>query len=175
MNIRRLLFFLCFFGANTSLVEAKAWNGIVPLRSSRPEVERKLGRPLDPGNEYAARYKTKNEVVFVLFASGAPCGPDAPDAWRVPRGTVISLTVRPNTEVRFSDLKLDVGKYKKTDNEGHGPSYFYYTNEKEGIQYEVTQDRVMAITYSSGAKHNDLRCSVPAKNRWRHFSFFRPF
>jgi len=69
-------------------------------------------------------------------------------------------------ELRLSDLHLDETRYKKTDNEGHGPPYFYYTNEQEGLQYEVTQGRVMTITYFATQKDsNELRCPSSGDTR----------
>jgi hypothetical protein len=65
----------------------------------------------------------------------------------------------PNKLLYFSDLNLDERKYKKTDTAGHGPLYFYYTNDEEGLQYEVTQGLVMTVLYFSTPKYNYLRCS----------------
>ena len=157
-------FLFCSVLLVPSLSHAKEWNGILPLHSTRTDVERKLGGPDRATNQYASVYKTQNEVVFVLYASGSPCGPDGPDAWKVPSGTVISITVRSNTELRLTDLHLDESKYKRTDNEGLGPPYYYYTDDTEGVQIEVTQGRVMGITYFPSAKDNHLRCLLTPKS-----------
>jgi len=144
-----------------SLADAKEWHGIVPLHSSRADVERILGPAKDPTKEHVSKHETENEEVTVEYSTGLPCGAGWPGVWRVPRGTVINIIVHPKKELRFADLHLDERQYKKTDNEGHGPPYFYYTDEKEGIQYEVIQGLVMTTTYFHAAKDNNLRCPVP--------------
>lgn len=82
----------------------------------------------------------------------------------------VGIIIHPKKELLFADLHLDERKYKKTDNEGHGPPYYYYTNEEHGIQYEVTQGRVMSIVYSAAAEDaKKLRCTLSATtvNDWR--------
>jgi hypothetical protein len=64
--------------------------------------------------------------------------------WQVPRGTVVGMTVSPKKELPFSDLDLDKSNYKVTDG-GHVPGYTYYTDEREGVQIEVTRGLVMRI------------------------------
>ncbi|HEX5704619.1 MAG TPA: hypothetical protein VFX97_15565 [Pyrinomonadaceae bacterium] len=155
MKVVFLLALAC--GATISLAP-KEWRTIVPLRSTRADVEKLLG----PHKKYGGSlsdYETTDERVTVMYASGPPCAPNGFQIWNVPRDTVIGITLQPKRELRFVDLKLDEAKYKKTDNEGHGPPYFYYTDEKAGLQYEVIQGRVMSISYFPAAKDDHLRCS----------------
>jgi hypothetical protein len=159
MGITKIILSCCCLLAAAGLSYAKEWHGIVPLHSTREDVERRLGPPDDPVNLLASVYKTKDEVVFVLYATGPPCGTDGPSAWRVPRGTVLSITTHPKIELRFSELHIDVSKYKITDG-GHVPGYAYYTDEKEGLKFEVTQNLVMSTTYFASAKDEYLRCCL---------------
>jgi hypothetical protein len=143
--------------AAAPLSYAKEWRGVVPLHSIRADVERLLGQPAEKDNELMSVYKLEREVVVVQYAAGPPCGTDGFHVWQVPRGTVLSIRVAPRTQLRFADLQLDVSKYKVTDG-GHVPGYSYYTDETEGIQYEVTQGLVMSTTYFPAAKDSHLRC-----------------
>jgi hypothetical protein len=112
-----------------------------------------------------AAYKTAdNERITVMYASGPPCGPDGFHEWHVPRDTVIGILVNPKNAIQLSDLHLDERRFKRTDTAGHGPLYFYYTDEEEGLQYEVTQGLVMAILYSPAAKDKALHCSGNLEN-----------
>jgi hypothetical protein len=152
--ILSLPFFLSFI---STVSYAKEWHGIIPLHSSRADVERLLGPPADRNNELVSIHKLEHEVVFIVYATGPPCGTDGPSAWQVPRGTVLSITVRSRTELRLSDLKIDQKKYKKTGG-GHVPDVFYYTNDEEGVSIEVVQGKVTGITYEPAAKDEYLRC-----------------
>ena len=156
MSIKIILSF-CFVIVAAGISHGKEWRGIVPLHSTRTDVERLLGPPADQNNDLMSIYKLEKEVVVVEYAAGPPCGADGPSAWRVPRGTVLGITVHPKTELYFSDLHIDVSRYKITDG-GDVPNYVYYTDEREGNQYEVTQGLVMSITYFHTAKDGDLRC-----------------
>lgn len=138
---------------------AKEWRGVVPLRSTRADVERLIGKPhLKSGNpdiKYGL-YDFEDERVDILY-SNKPCTRGAQGSWNVPPDTVISIRIVPKKEVRFSDLQLDVSKYKISDG-GHVPGYTYYTNEEEGIRFEVVKGEITSISYFPSAKDNHLRC-----------------
>ncbi len=164
MSITKIILSFCFVLVAASLSHGKEWHGIVPLHSTRADVERLLGPPTDQTDELISIYKLENEVVFIVYASGPPCGTDGHSMWRVPRGTVVGLTVSPKRELRFSELHLDESKYKITDG-GHVPGYTYYTDEEQGIKFEVTQGLVMSTTYFPAAKDSHLRCAGPVSQR----------
>ena len=140
-----------------SLSNAKEWHGIVPLHSTRADVERLLGPSTDPTKEHASIHKTKNEVVLVVYASGPPCGTDARSMWQVPRGTVVSLTVASRREQQVTDLPIDITSYEKIE-DGHLPGITRYISEEEGISIEVDKDKVTDISYFASAKDKYLRC-----------------
>jgi len=63
--------FLLF--ATVVVSQAKDWRGIVPLHSTRTEVEKLLGPPKNPSNQLAT-YKTESGMVTVMYASGNQTG-----------------------------------------------------------------------------------------------------
>jgi hypothetical protein len=142
--------------------QANCWRGIAPLRSTRADVEKLLGRPVPESKALdAATYKTKSERVFVLYSTGA-CDVKPGNGWNVPRGTVISISVEPNVKPKLTDLKLDESKYDKA----RDPEVLfitYYTNEEEGISIEVNTEEgtVTTFRYSPMSKDNHLRCPAP--------------
>jgi hypothetical protein len=164
-----ILTFLFVALATISHPQANSWHGIVPLRSTRADVEKLLGPPTpDSKAPYAADYKTNNERVFVLYSTG-PCNVEPSHGWNVPRGTVINITVEPNIKPKFADLKIDESKYEKR----RDPEILhaaYYTNEEEGVSITVNTDEgvVTAISYSPMSKDNHLRCPTSSTLNPRH-------
>lgn len=128
------------------------WRGIVPLHSTRADVERVLGAPSD---KCKCLYKTEDIAVVVEYAR-SPCK-GALLSWDVPADTVLSLTVRSKNKQRFSDLNLDLGKYVLRQDD---TMTRYYTNKDAGIEYEVsTEGTINSVSYIPSAKDSHLRCS----------------
>jgi hypothetical protein len=156
MNIKEIILSICLVLFAASLSHGKEWDGIVPLQSTRADVERLLGPAKEPAKNYVSIHETEREVVLIEYSTGEPCSGGV-NKWRVQRGTVLSIRVAPRAQIRFSELHIDESQYKETDG-GHVPNYAYYTNDKEGVQVEVKQGLVMSISYFPGAKDEELRC-----------------
>jgi hypothetical protein len=157
-----ILLCLCITLAAEALSQARGWRGIVPLHSTRADVERLLGPPAEPGGEV---YKLETEVVLIEYSSG-PCNKDRRGGWNIPRDVVVSINVAPKTELRFSELHLDERIYKKTLS-GDATSFVNYANEEEGITYEVHEptERVTAIYFGPTSKDRQLRCPDPPTDK----------
>jgi hypothetical protein len=140
--------------------KAKEWRGIVPLHSTRADVERLLGTPAIDRIE-AIFYESAEESVSIHFSKG-PCSVEL-SAWNVPRDTVISIWVKPK-QLYFSGLKLDLTKYKKMQDDEL--SYiFNYVDENEGLSYQVNErisGLVTGIKYFPAATDAKLSCPEPA-------------
>src|SRR4026207_1897071 len=93
---------LCLLSINLVELQAPGWRGIIPLQSTRAEVEALIGPPVQPNGR---TYDLKNERVNIVYANGG-CNNRAVE-WNVPPDTVISITVYPQSEVRVSDLGID--------------------------------------------------------------------
>src|SRR5882762_233211 len=102
MNIIEIVLSITLISISSSRVEG--WKGIVPLHSTRADVERLLGPPVRLC-EKGCSYDTKTLGVFVLY-SGEPCDNGDQNGWRVPPDTVISLTVYPIAKPKLSELRL---------------------------------------------------------------------
>lgn len=137
-----------------SLIQAEqriGWRGIVPLRSSRTQVERELGS-LDLKCHC---YKTENELVHIRYANG-PCTGDLP-GWNVPAETVLSITVSPNKETAFSALELNKEDFVKTTDDSFTS---YYGNGNRGIRYSVSASGLITdVSYLPSIRDNHLRCA----------------
>ncbi len=144
---------LILFSVGTALILcgvsfAKNWHGIIPLRSTRQDVERKLGLS-SYGGGYA--YETEDERVFFTYSSGE-C--NASETWNVPRDTVVMIITYPKTKLLLSNLQLNPKKYKKTKD--CSPGSFHYTDEDEGVSYAVDGDVVSEILYYPKGEDNRL-------------------
>jgi hypothetical protein len=147
----KFLLFIFFVLAITPSVSARGWRGIIPLHSTRADVERLLGKP-SPERDYL--YPTENDFVRVDYAKG-PCD-GWPRGWNVPRDTVLALTVRSNTRAQFSDLHVDVSNFSKAYDDA---SFTYYANRNQGVEYIVASDGLLSDTkYFPSREDTSLRC-----------------
>ena len=137
---------------------AKDWRGLVPLFSTRADVERLLGQPSKQSLLYISFYDLEKESLRIIY-SYDPCVGGIGGAWNVPRGTVLEIRVNLKKEQPLGDFKLD--GYKKVD-DPHILSNVYYVNEEEGIIITAFFDMVTSIDYVPAAKDERLRCSAEA-------------
>jgi hypothetical protein len=129
--------------------------GILPLRSTRAEVESRLGTSK---SECKCFYELPRERIFIKYSSGS-CDDQDSNGWNVPRDTVVSFEVFPKTKILFSRLKVDTKAFIKTE-DTELPGAFYYRNESDGIGIEVDNDIVGSFYYGPTAKDSTLRCKA---------------
>jgi hypothetical protein len=147
----KVLISTCFALTFAASISARGWRGIVPLHSTRADVESLLGKP-SPDRDYL--YQTENGFVRVDYAKG-PCD-GWPRGWNVPRDTVLALTVRSNTPVLFSELHIDTTNFSKAYDDAF---FTYYASRPEGIEYTVSSEGVLSdIKYFPSADESRLRC-----------------
>jgi len=153
---------LCPVLSAVSAVQARGWHAIVPLHSTRADVERLMGPPDEKISEYSVFYRTPKETVIVQYAQGLPCGIGQKySQWRVPRNTVVSILVTPAQPVRLSDLGIDESKYEKRSG-GHRSDDVYYINDQDGESLRVFLNEVRTMSYFPGAIDKDLKCPASA-------------
>lgn len=150
---------------------AKDWRGIVPLKSTRADVERLLGKP----NELGV-YQFDNERASIDYSLGE-CGglyrPLEKDNCKcmLAKDTVLSVYVEYEIRPSFSALKIDRRKYTRSPIVS-GPDMFSYSNRTEGLIYTVDEsdDKLMEVVYLPAAKdcENLLSRNAPKhRNSWR--------
>jgi hypothetical protein len=167
-----ILFYVLLVLTRMSGPQANSWHGIVPLHSTRADVERALGPPtVDSKAADAADYRTENERIFVLYSTGS-CDLKPSNGWNVPRGTVIQMSVYPNRKPELSDLNLDPSRFKE-NRDPEVLDYTYYTDDEDGISITVVAGSVVSTSYWPTSKQNYLRCSAPAESPYQ-FSGFLP-
>ena len=155
--------FLCAALLMGGLSQSRGWHGIVPLHSTRADVERLMGLPTEKLSQHSDFYRTPKETVIVQYSRGLPCGTgEKYSQWRVPRNTVESILVTPTQPVRLSDLGIDESKYDKRQG-GHVGEDIYYINEQTGESLRVFMDEVKGMSYFPGALDVALMCPGLAK------------
>jgi hypothetical protein len=161
-----LVYFLLMFLAS-DVCSAKEWRGIVPLKSTRADVERLLGTSSDKN---LVRYELSKEVVYIEYAEYScdhtnPVGwPAPPPTWNVPKDTVVSIGVYLKQPSPLSSFQIDLTKFKKTHGDHDLPQHFYYVNEQEGLsikvlEYSGTKNGIAkGFIYQPASKDDHLRC-----------------
>jgi hypothetical protein len=130
----------------------KAWKGIVPLHSTREDVERLLG----PSNLEDSVYDIGGEQVRISYSSQG-CQEGLPAGWKVPANTVVSISVSSNDEIKLADV-LVPGKNYDQIYRVHTPTVDYI-DVQEGVRYTTTDGAVQTTTYfGSEADDKKLRC-----------------
>jgi len=119
----------------TSTSQAKSWRGITPLKSTRADVERLLGKPNNLG-----RYQFENERASIHYAETG-CDRPSDCTCLVPKDTVLHVFVTIEVEMKFSALKIDKAKYEKR-RDRHLLTFVSYSNADEGVVYIVADDEV---------------------------------
>ena len=152
------LIFLILTGAVSFPSAAKEWCGIVPLHSTRADVEQLLKVKPERCGSNACVYDLPDKTVFALYAEEPACrNDDATTSWKVPRDTVIEITLTFKTPQLFSALGIEVAKYDRVpDPELHG--LVYLTDYAQGVRMETSGNTVRAITYYAAKSDDNLRC-----------------
>jgi hypothetical protein len=150
--VSTLLLVVAFLCLAAKSQQRNAWDAIVPLHSTRADVNRLLGKP---AGDCQCVYRTPTETVSVDYAA-APCkGPI--NGWNVPPETVLQFRVTPASPKTFASLGLDESFYVKTQEEDTPTLYF--TDVARGIQYAVQDNHVATVSRRPLPADNNLRCA----------------
>jgi hypothetical protein len=157
LGIKHVVLCLTLVLGGSINAQAKDWRGIVPLHSSRVDVERLLGPPTTDRSDIVF-YDYDAERVSIEYSRG-PCAVELSE-WNVSPNTVISIWVTPMTnQLSAADLNLGHSKYKKLRDE-HVGNIVHYIDEEDGIEYNVdeTNGMVGLVKYLPSASDKNLLC-----------------
>jgi hypothetical protein len=138
--------------------ESNCWRGITPLRSSCDDVKKILN--IETCSTPVTRYATPELQVMIDFATG-DCE-RAPQSWRVPKDTVIFITISPRQPMTPSQFGLDLSKYRKRD-DGEIDGLEHYTNEEDGVAVNVYAGTVLNLFLYPRKADEVMRCKPPGK------------
>jgi len=152
----------------------KAWRGIVPLHSTRADVERLLGPP----NIEDSGYDIDAEQAVITY-SAQGCEEGLPGGWNVPPNTVVSISVSSTKDLKWADLLVPGRNYEQVY--GTDTPHVAYVDVQEGVRYSTVDGSVQTISYfGTEADDKKLRCGeykyaapVPAgaKNKFAQHAF----
>lgn len=111
----------------------KGWKGIRVLESSRSDVEKILGRPVE--DEHGVVKYSTDEGNFRFLFSGAPCsglGALLGD-YNVKKDTVLQYQFQPKNQLSLSDLRWDKDLYERAD-DAHLAKNVNYYNPRDAIR-----------------------------------------
>jgi hypothetical protein len=153
-GLMRAIACVCVLLAACTCAGAQGWRGIVPLHSSREDVERVAGvKPESNGITYVL----KDERVNVVYSKGG-CEKGRGVEWDVPPGTVLGITIYPRVKLLLSDVRADLYGFEKFVSP-HEPDAVYYNNDREGVSIGTRPGgEVFVIQYLPAAADKRLRC-----------------
>jgi hypothetical protein len=136
-----------------------SWRDLVPLRSTRAEVETRLGKPtFSFGTRY--RYENENEKVEVIYSAGS-CELSGADRWNVPKDVVIWMEVYPRKTSPIKEIHLDPKKYRRVQR-WHPENLVRYENEEDGVVVHAIiwakAEELYFFEYQPTAKDRALKC-----------------
>ncbi len=157
-NLRAVSVSCVLLLAMADATTAKSWRGIRPLHSMRAEVRRMLGKPIIGGDGSIDLYELKEGRVHVMYARG-PCEQELPadwGNWKVKRDTVVNVSVTLHEQIPVTSLKVKNLERHKWYTGASGATYYH--DKRHGIEYQVQDGIVTAITYGPAARDVRLRC-----------------
>jgi hypothetical protein len=142
---------------------AEGWRGIIPLRSTRADIERVVEGTVKESKcrSNICSYYLSDVNLFVVYSKG-DCKSQESSGWNVPRDTVIRFDVVPKVKPLFSDLKIDEEKFKKKE-DPELKGVLHYINDEDGLSLTVQQGVVDGFYYGPSAKDEHLRCPEKVK------------
>ena len=150
--------------ASANVCLPKAWRAIVPLKSTRADVERLLGAPKQQTTS-CYYYRFRDQLAAIWFQDQAcdRCGL----GWNVSPGTVTAIGVIP-LSLRVIKTKNFAGFGSEAANAG----VVYYSNYDDGLVVETLKGQVTLFSYLPEKKLANLECPVATDCIIESFSTF---
>lgn len=122
------------------------------LESTLKDVEKLFGKPDIKRSQSISNYLDEGSL-HIDYATGT-CDSKHNLGWNVSRETILRIIFQPSKKKSFSAHKIDQTKLKKVYDE----SYQIYSDETEGITYEVQLGKVQSFEYNPTSKQDFLKC-----------------
>lgn len=157
MSSKQIILGMCVVLMSISSASAKSWRGLEPLHSTRADVLRLLGSPIDDKYPYEWRYNFPEEGAAIRFSSGEPCKEGLPGGSKLPKDIVVEIEIYPRVERKMEEV-LTPGKEYEDIHAAH-TAHVFYVDSEEGITFTVGgQGTVESIAYGPTAKDKDYSC-----------------
>jgi hypothetical protein len=137
-------------------IDAKDWRGLIPLHSTRADVEKLLGAPPPPPSDGHRQY-TLNDNRSIYFVDGddiyivyaRQTFPDAPICPKtVPNDTVLMIQVTLKNRLPLQQFPIDIHRSQQFDpSEPKNIGYKTYLDKRDGIMVTTFKGNVADIWY----------------------------
>lgn len=133
-----------------------AWRSLVPLKSTRADVEKLFGAAQDvTGQQHS--YKLKTESVSFTYAKGN-CSP-SDEGWNLAPGTILEINVLPQAALSASEAGLDLSNFLQTATDSKELSL--YTNPENGVTVRTKGgSAIVAIKYGASSRDVSRACAA---------------
>lgn len=159
--IRLICFIVCSSFLFLQSPPQKDWQGLLPLKSTRSDVERLLGPPDVNQKDQLLVYYQKDQVVFIGFSGNPQCRKKFPyTSWDTSLDTVTAIRLRLRKSVPIADMHIDLARLKKHRGDSDLMTHFYYSNEENGFSIEVGNSNVMGYVYEPTSRQSHLQCPL---------------
>ena len=131
---------LFVFVSMTSLVRAQQpineWKGVIPLHSTRADVEKIFGIPKKTYKDafYESAYETELETIRVEYSEGR-CHENRYSVWKVPKDTVIRVSVSPKGDMSIPQFKKLFPQNFTRLVDPNLPSHVHYRNDDGSVGF----------------------------------------
>jgi hypothetical protein len=167
------ILFMLLTASITNISSERGWHGIVPLQSTRKDVEKLLGHPKSKCNCF---YSLANENVIFEYTDRV-CSEDSSSGWKVPLDTVVSISVYPLNTRWINEHQINKTRYK-IEKDPELPGITHYTSIEDGLIISADNDKIMGYHYGPSAKDRHLNChsiKMPPQIRIPCVEFISPF
>lgn len=137
----------------TSSGQPNSWRGITPVRSTCEDVKKIL--KVEKCSLPISEYTLPDYRVRVSFANDDCASSQL--AWRVPKGTVISLVITPRHAMTVSQFGIDLARFDRRRGE-EIVGVEHYDNVQEGVSVELFQGLLTNVVLSPRKSDDTLRC-----------------
>lgn len=152
-----ILMYVSSFIAFTINVKAEPWNGIYPLKSSRSEVEKILGKCKTENHPWRCLYELEDKNVIIYYVD-EDCKNEG--LWNVPMATVESIVIHFHStkKQKIADLQIDTKGFSE-DEDPELVGFVNFNNKDRGMDFVVRGNNVESLYFYPGkAEREKLSC-----------------
>jgi len=144
-------------GQTSTANPANSWKTLVPLRSTRADVERMFGKAEIPNGGYHL-YKFEKEKVFFTYTYGNCVTHDR--GWNVAADNILEIEIIPQTPLLLAETGFDLKKFRQT--ESYHPRATIYENQEDGVTISTrilrVAEEVMSIKLQPSIRELEFAC-----------------
>ena len=153
VSVNKFLLLLAILLVTSTHSSAEPWRKIFPLKSTRADVERLLGKPIANEPDFLAQYHFENERASVRYATDYDLAQCKGACCALQKDIVTQIDVESVAKPTFSTLTIDKSKLEWFPLV-EDTNVRIYDNREAGLEYWVSMkdDVLLLIRYLASAK-----------------------